>query len=50
MWCTCVLQRGQSGDGSCVCVLQRGQSGDGSCEALTLCRYGKRKGDLFVLS
>ena len=36
----------------CVWVLQRGgaHSGDGCDLALTLCKYGLRKGDLFVLS
>ena len=29
---------------------RRGQSGDGCVEASILCRYDKRKGDLFVLS
>jgi hypothetical protein len=35
---------------SCTCVLQRGQSGDGLFVASTLCRYERRSGDLFVLS
>ena len=32
------------------CVLQRGNSGDGCDLASTLCKYNLRKGDLFVLS
>ena len=32
------------------CVLQRGNSGDGCDLASTLCKYYLRKGDLFVLS
>ena len=35
---------------SCVWMLQRGHSGDGCVLASTLCEYGLRKGDLFVLS
>ena len=35
---------------SCTCMLQRGQSCAVWFEALTLCRYDVRKGDLFVLS
>ena len=35
---------------SCGCVLQRGHSGDVCLSASTLCRYVRRKGDLFVLS
>ena len=35
---------------SCMWVLQRGHSGDGCDLVLTLCKYGLRKGDLFVLS
>ena len=35
---------------SCVRVLQRGHSGDGCDLASTLCKYGLRKGNLFVLS
>ena len=31
-------------------MLQRGHSGDGCVLASTLCNYGLRKGDLFVLS
>ena len=34
----------------CSWVRQRGQSGDGCVDASILCRYDKRKGDLFVLS
>ena len=33
-----------------VCVLQKGRSGDRCDLASTLCKYGLRKGDLFVLS
>ena len=33
----------------CVCVLQRGNSGDGCDLTSTLCKYGLRKSDLFVL-
>ena len=32
------------------CVLQRGNSGDGCDLASTLCMYDLRKSDLFVLS
>ena len=35
---------------SCVWVLQRGNSGDGCELASNLCKYGLRKGDLFVRS
>ena len=35
---------------SCSCMLQRGQSGDVWFEASTLYGYDVRKGDLFVLS
>ena len=35
---------------SCVWMLQRGHCGNGCILALTLCKYGLRKGDLFVLS
>ena len=35
---------------SCVWMLQRGHSGDGCVLALTLCKYDRRKGDLFSLS
>ena len=31
-------------------MLQRGHSGDGCDLASTLCKYGLRKGDIFVLS
>ena len=34
----------------CSWVRQRGQSGDGCIDASILCRYDRRKGDLFVLS
>ena len=34
----------------CSYVRQRGKSGDRCVEASILCRYDKRKGDLFVLS
>ena len=34
----------------CSWVRQRGQSGDGCVDASILCRYDRRKGDLFVLS
>ena len=34
---------------SCTCELKRGQSGDGLCEVLTLCRYDRRNGDLFLM-
>ena len=33
----------------CVRVLQRGNSGDGCDLVWTLCKYGLRKCDLFVL-
>ena len=35
---------------SCVLVLHRGHSGDGCDLASTLCKYNRRKSDLFVLS
>ena len=35
---------------SCTCVLQRGQSGDKLCEASTWCTYDRRNGDLIILS
>ena len=34
---------------SCSCMLQTGKSGVVRFEALTLCRYDVRKGDLFVV-
>ena len=33
-----------------VCLLHKGHSGVGCVLASTLCRYERRKGDLFVLS